>query len=738
MPNALAQATSPYLLQHQGNPVDWREWNEATLTRAKTERKPILLSVGYAACHWCHVMAHESFEQPGIAGLMNQHFINIKVDREERPDVDAVYQQALAVMGQQGGWPLTMFLTPEREPFWGGTYFPPEPRHGRPGFAQVLEQVAALWQGGSERVESNRAAIAQALQRLAASEPGEPLPASLAEAVARTVADRFDTALGGLAGTPKFPQAPLLRLIWDTALRTGDPTLRHRVVHTLGRIAQGGIYDHLGGGFARYSVDPYWLVPHFEKMLYDNAQLLELLGSAWAATREPLFAARAEETVAWLQREMMVNGAFAAALDADSEGEEGRYYVWSAEEIDRLLGLDSPAFRLAYGVTESGNWEGGNVLNRLHERGLPDPSHAAGLARSRQTLLASRATRIPPGRDDKVLADWNGLMIAALATAAGQLGRPEWLALARSAFAAVLAQMSDGDQLFHSWRAGRRLPMAFLDDYAQMSRAALALHEQTGDSAYLERACTWVERCRREFHDEASGGYFLSAARSDGPIVRPKNAHDGPTPSANGTLAGVAARLWHLTGDEAYRTLAEQILGAFAADAHASLGSHATLLLASTILAEPVQIVVVGDEASPGFAAMFAAAAGAAVPARILQRVAAGRDLPADPSGGRKAASRRPRHRLCLHRQHLRSAADRSGCPDSTAGQTKRHQLTTGRDAWPTASSSISMAAPKCCSTNPSTWRHPARARRWCATRPSGSTSSTSIFVPASIRRRCH
>ncbi|MFL5336062.1 MAG: thioredoxin domain-containing protein, partial [Geminicoccaceae bacterium] len=366
MPNALADAASPYLLQHCDNPVEWHEWNEAALDRARRENKPILLSVGYAACHWCHVMAHESFERPEIAAVMNRLFVNIKVDREERPDLDAVHQQALAVMGQQGGWPLTMFLTPEREPFWGGTYFPPEARHGRPGFVQVLEQVAELWRTGSDRIASNRAAISQALRRLSAAEAGAPPSIEFAERVARAIAERFDTVHGGLAGTPKFPQAPLLRLIWDTALRTCDPTLRHRILHTLGRISQGGIYDHLGGGYARYAVDGYWLVPHFEKMLYDNAQLLELLSSAAVATGERLFAVRAEETVDWLRRDMVIEGAFASSLDADSEGEEGRFYVWDAEEVDQLLGEDAPAFRLAYGVTDSGNWEGRNVLHRLH------------------------------------------------------------------------------------------------------------------------------------------------------------------------------------------------------------------------------------------------------------------------------------------------------------------------------------------------------------------------------------
>jgi len=637
MPNALADAASPYLQQHRDNPVEWHEWNEAALARARQENKPILLSVGYAACHWCHVMAHENFERPEIAAVMNRLFVNIKVDREERPDLDVVYQQALAVMGQQGGWPLTMFLTPEREPFWGGTYFPPEPRHGRLGFVQVLEQVAELWRTGSDRIDSNRAAISQALHRLSRPEAGAPPSIDFAERVARAIAERFDTVHGGLGGAPKFPQAPLLRLIWDTALRTGDPTLRHRIQHTLGRISQGGIYDHLGGGFARYAVDAYWLVPHFEKMLYDNAQLLELLGSTGAATGEPLFAARAEETVDWLRREMLIEGAFASSLDADSEGEEGRFYVWDAEEVDQLLGEDAPAFRLAYGVTDSGNWEGRNVLHRLHEPGLPPQATAAALERSRRLLVEARNRRVRPGRDDKVLADWNGLMIAALADASGHLARPDWLALARAAFETVLRHMSEEDRLFHSWRAGQRLPMAFLDDYAQMSRAALALFTHIGEHQYLQRAEAWLERCRRDFHDDARGGFYLSPFASDGPITRPKNAHDGPSPAANGTLAEVAARLWHATGDDRYRDLADEILTAFAGDIAANPASHATLLLAATLLAEAVQIVVVGDEDTPGFTELFAAAAASAVPARVLQRLGPDeRRLPAShPAAGK-------------------------------------------------------------------------------------------------------
>ena len=397
MQNRLGEATSPYLIQHRANPVHWQPWDEAALAAARRQDKPILLSIGYAACHWCHVMAHESFEDPAIAAVMNEHFINIKVDREERPDLDQIYQHALALLGQHGGWPLTMFLTPAGEPFWGGTYFPPESRYGRPGLPEVLQSVSRIWREERHKVTSNTAALNEALARLARPEAGAPAGAELRAQTARRLVQAFDTIHGGLGGAPKFPQAPILDLLWREALASGDQGMRHAVLHTLTNICQGGIYDHLGGGFARYAVDALWLVPHFEKMLYDNAQLLALLSEAWASTRNPLFAARAAETVGWLEREMLVEDAFASSLDADSEGEEGKYYVWDAAAIDRLLGAGAAAFRLAYGVTDSGNWEGRTVLNRLHQPGLLASDQEARLRASADVLLAARSERVPPG-----------------------------------------------------------------------------------------------------------------------------------------------------------------------------------------------------------------------------------------------------------------------------------------------------------------------------------------------------
>ena len=429
--NRLAQATSPYLLQHKHNPVDWWTWGPEALQEAKRTNKPILLSVGYAACHWCHVMAHESFEDEATARVMNELFVNIKVDREERPDIDQIYMSALHLLGEQGGWPLTMFLTSKAEPVWGGTYFPKESRFGRPAFVDVLREVARLFREEPSRIEQNRSAL---LSRLAEkARPAGKVTTGLKEldAAAMQVGNMFDRVNGGLRGAPKFPQPAILEMLWRAGLRTNDARFFETVEHTLARMSEGGIYDHLGGGFSRYSVDERWLVPHFEKMLYDNAQLLELLSLAWQHSKNPLFAQRARETVAWLSREMTGGeGAFFASLDADSEGEEGKFYVWSHDEVIKFLGeTDGEYFARHYDVTSGGNFEGHGILNRLagFDRTTEDETR---LTRLRAKLLAVRETRIRPGLDDKVLADWNGLMIAALVNSALIIDEPDWLTMA--------------------------------------------------------------------------------------------------------------------------------------------------------------------------------------------------------------------------------------------------------------------------------------------------------------------
>ena len=480
--NNLDRETSPYLLQHRDNPVHWQAWGPDALAAARAAGKPILLSVGYAACHWCHVMAHESFERPETAAVMNRHFVNIKVDREERPDIDSIYQTALALQGEQGGWPLTMFLTPEGEPFWGGTYFPPEPRWGRPGFVDLLARVAEVYAGDPAMVARNRDALRRGLAETAAppAPPAGPV-AEITPALLDRISDRLlgeiDREHGGIGGAPKFPQTAILALLWRAHLRRNNADCGDAVILTLERMCQGGIYDHLGGGFARYSTDAAWLVPHFEKMLYDNALLIDLLTCVQAETGSPLLRQRLYETVGWVLREMRTaEGAFAASQDADSEGHEGRFYVWSEAEIDRLLGADSAAFKEVYGVTAGGNWEGSTILNRTPTRALLAPAAEEDLERSRQILFAARETRIKPGWDDKALADWNGLMITALARAGAALAEPGWIAACRQAFAAIENHMMTADgRLRHSFRAGRAHHSALLDDYAALAQAALAL-----------------------------------------------------------------------------------------------------------------------------------------------------------------------------------------------------------------------------------------------------------------------
>jgi uncharacterized protein len=669
--NRLAEATSPYLLQHSDNPVRWQPWDEAALAEARAHDKPILLSIGYAACHWCHVMAHESFENPAIAALMNEHFVNIKVDREERPDLDQLYQHALALLGQHGGWPLTMFLTPAGEPFWGGTYFPPEARYGRPGFPEVLETVARIWRDDRERVTSNTTALRDALARLAT--PGRPealSPAFVTETAQRLI-QAFDTIHGGFAGAPKFPQAPLLHLLWRQAVVTGDTAICQAVLHTLVNICQGGIYDHVGGGFARYSVDALWLVPHFEKMLYDNAQLIALLSDAAADTNNPLFAARVAETVGWLEQEMLVEDAFASSLDADSEGEEGKFYVWDAAEIDRLLGEGARAFRLAYGITDAGNWEGKTILNRLHQPGLGSRETETALRSSADVLLAARERRVRPGRDDKVLADWNGLMIAALARASAVFRRPEWLERAEDAFAFVCRNMTSGDRLAHSWRMGRRLDLAFLDDYAQMAAAALALFQHTSRPEYLQRAEEWITRLDADYLDPA-GGYCQVAADATDVLVRPKNAQDGPTPAANGTLVGVLARLDALTGKDEYRARAEQLLAVFSGEARRNPAVHAALLSGYGLLVDPVQVVLMGADDDPALAELRRTALGAAAPDVIVLTVPPETELAAGhPAAGKSMIDGRATAYVCVGRVCLPPVT----APDQLADLLAPHRL---------------------------------------------------------------
>ncbi|HUI17548.1 MAG TPA: thioredoxin domain-containing protein [Alphaproteobacteria bacterium] len=626
--NLLARETSPYLLQHRDNPVHWRAWGPEALAEAARLDRPILLSIGYAACHWCHVMAHESFEDEGVAALMNELFVNIKVDREERPDIDTIYQHALALMSEQGGWPLTMFCTPQGEPFWGGTYFPPEPRYGRPGFKELLRRVAEIYREEKDTVLQNVDALRQGLARLSRSAPGELDPAAVLVQAAGELVKHVDMEEGGIGTAPKFPQTPLFKLFWRAGQRTGQERFRDAVLVTLTRMCQGGIYDHLGGGFARYSTDAIWLAPHFEKMLYDNAQLLELLSDAWLATRDPLYEARVRETVAWILREMVAEGGgFAATIDADSEGHEGRFYVWSAAEIDRLLGEDAALFKRVYDVRAEGNWEGSTILNRSAHPEFLDAADEERLARCRSLLFAARERRIRPGWDDKVLADWNGLMIASLAEAALVFDEPPWLEAGERAFAFVAEKMSSSGRLFHSYRAGQLKHKGGLDDYAAMMRAAVALHEATGTPAYLAQAEAWAEALERHFADAEAGGYFATADDVDDVIVRVKSASDNATPAGNALVVEALARLHYLTAKPAYRTRAAAVLRAFAGQLERNVFSLASLLDAADFLAHATQVVLVGQPGDPGLERLRRAVYGAATPTRLVQLVAPGEPL---------------------------------------------------------------------------------------------------------------
>jgi len=660
--NRLAAEVSPYLLQHQRNPVAWWPWGDAALAEARAQNKPILLSVGYAACHWCHVMAHESFEDPAIARQMNELFINIKVDREERPDLDAIYQQALALLGQQGGWPLTMFLRPDGKPFWGGTYFPPESRWGRPGFSEVLRLIAETYATDQESVGKNVSALEDALQKLSRPQSGDAVTPDIIDQVADRLVQEVDTVDGGIKGAPKFPQVPIFRSFWRGWQRNGNPQLRDAVLVTLTAMCQGGIYDHLGGGFARYSTDGKWLTPHFEKMLYDNAELTGLLTEVWQEIHDPLFAARIAETIGWLEREMLAaaddagDHAFAATLDADSEGVEGKFYVWSEAEIDQLLGADSALFKRFYDVQPNGNWEGQTILNRRAARQAATPQDEETLTLLRGKLLAARSQRVRPGWDDKVLADWNGMMIASVVQAALAFDRPSWLATAASAYRFIQRNMRRGGavdlatpdtaktgdaktaraktddaktgRLYHAWRDGKLGATAMLDDHAHLARAALLLFEASGNDDYLADAEALTAALDAHFWDGEQHGYFTTADDVTDVIIRQKSVTDTATPNGNGIMVEVLNRLYHLTGKPAYARRLMQLILAFSGEINRNFFPLGTFLNAVDYHLNCLQIVLIGQRDTAQAAALLRVIYQTSLPNRLLQVVTPEMTLP--------------------------------------------------------------------------------------------------------------
>ena len=656
--NLLGNEQSPYLLQHRDNPVHWQPWGENAFARARAEDKPVLLSVGYAACHWCHVMAHESFEDEATAALMNANFISIKVDREERPDVDRLYMDALHSLGEQGGWPLTMFLTPEGAPFWGGTYFPLDSRYGRPSFKFVLGEIARIWKSERSKSDANAKALIEALQRRARIEaPASLDPDTLAQA-GRALLQAVDMTRGGLKGAPKFPQAAVFDLLWRLHLKTGERSFADAVTVTLANICQGGIYDHLAGGIARYSVDDRWLVPHFEKMLYDNAQLVSLLAQVCRTEDNPLFRVRLEETIAWLTSAMTVSeGMFAASYDADSEGEEGRYYVWSAEEVAGILPAESlHLFCSVYDVSPSGNWEGHNILNRLARLSLRNAADEAVLADCRARLLRVRGQRVPPGFDDKVLVDWNGLMIAALAEAALVFSRTDWLHAASRAFRSLLENHWRDGKLFHSWRNGQVRHLATAEGYANLIGAALALYAASTEETFLAEATRLTDSFLADHWDDQVGGFYFASRQARDLIVRARFAHDDATPNANATMVANLSRLWLLTGQERYGELADATIRAFATAVAGNPLAHASFLSAFGQHIDALQAVLVGDPAAPEIAGPAPSRAQAAEPAPAASLRAFTRRPEVRPSRPWQAGARSG-HPLPLSRHPLRPAS---------------------------------------------------------------------------------
>jgi len=572
--NRLALESSPYLLQHKDNPVDWYPWGEEAFARARTEEKPIFLSIGYSTCHWCHVMEHESFENAAIAGALNRDFVPIKVDREERPDVDDVYMQAVQLMTGQGGWPLSIFLTPDRRPFYGGTYFPPAPRWGKPGFPQLLAAIATAWRERREELVSSAAEMLEHLERPEAPAASSLAPAADVLAAAVRILERqYDAAEGGFGGAPKFPPAMRLEVLIRHWLRTREPAAREMTETTLSKMAAGGLYDQVGGGFHRYSVDGRWLVPHFEKMLYDNAMLARVYTLAHRAFGGALYGRIARETLDYLLAEMAPEGGgFFAAQDADSGGEEGTFYVWNPESLAAAVGPEAaPVVAARFGVTARGNFENGetvlSVVRTLPELsaelGKPEDEIARILDDARRALAAARARRVRPGTDDKLLTDWTALAVSAFALAGRVFEEPLYEKAARDAADRILARCVDGGELLHRERANRAGIPGFATDYAFVVEALLDLYETTFEPRYFTEAVRLQARFEERFAEPA-GGYYLSADAHDGLILRPKESWDGATPSSNSVAAMNLLRLAAFTGDASWRTRAESVFAAAA------------------------------------------------------------------------------------------------------------------------------------------------------------------------------
>jgi uncharacterized protein YyaL (SSP411 family) len=604
MSNRLANETSPYLQQHAGNPVDWYPWGEEALALARAEDKPILLSIGYSACHWCHVMAHESFEDPDVAATMNAHFVNIKVDREERPDLDQVYQTAHHMLTQRaGGWPLTMCLMPDGTPFFAGTYFPKEARYGRPGFKDLLTKIASAYRGQRSEIEKQNAALLDALQRTTPAPAAEPeLDHAPLDAAVAELERVFDRVHGGIGNAPKFPHPSELAFCLRRHVLDRDDIAGAIPKLTLTKMAEGGIFDHLGGGFCRYSTDDEWTIPHFEKMLYDNGPLLALYSDAWLVTGDPLYEKASRETAQWVIREMQSDeGGYYSSLDADSEGEEGRFYVWTPEAVRALLTPDEYAVAAPhFGLDAPPNFEGRHWNLRVARR-LDDVARALGLPltecrerldSARAKLFAAREMRVHPGRDDKVLTSWNALMVKGMARAGRVFGRPEWIDSARRAAAFIRATLWQKGSLLATYKDGRAHLNAYLDDYAFLLDALLELLQTDFRAEELAFAQALADGLLAAFEDREHGGFWFTSHGHERLIHRAKTGYDGATPSGNGVAAHALQRLGHLVGEPPYLKAAERTIKLFYGALERNASGYTTLLLALEEALAPPRIVV--------------------------------------------------------------------------------------------------------------------------------------------------
>jgi len=623
--NHLSDSKSPYLLQHANNPVDWYPWGEEAFARAKKEDKPIFLSIGYATCHWCHVMEHESFEDETVARLMNEAFINIKVDREERPDIDQVYMSVCQMLTGGGGWPLTIIMTPDKEPFYAATYIPKESRYGRIGMVDLIPRIRQLWDSDRDKISATSRQILAGLEKMDTRSAGASLDEKVVDDAFTQLAGRYDATHGGFGSAPKFPSPQNLVFLTRYWSRTGNTSALQMVDHTLEQLRQGGVYDQIGFGFHRYSTDAEWLVPHFEKMLYDQAMLTTAYTEAWLATRNPVFERTVREIVAYVLRDMTSpEGAFYSAEDADSEGEEGLFYLWTLAEFEEILGKDDAAFAAAvWNLSADGNYtdevKGSRTgLNIPH---LTNSTAAAAgtlnmtqeefeqrLQQIRTRLFDVREKRVHPLKDDKVLADWNGLMAAALASAGRVFNEPEWIRAAERATSFVLDEMhTPKGRMLHRYRDGDASIPAFLDDYVFMTTAMLELYEATFDPKYLEQALELQQQTLELFWDKNRGGFFFTAADNEELLVRQKEVYDGAIPSGNSMAADNFVRLARLTGDNEHLQVADHIFAAFAGEAGRLPSAHCQLMIALQRGAgSSLEVVIAGDRGTADTAALIA------------------------------------------------------------------------------------------------------------------------------------